>query len=130
MTPTWEVAEADGEVKPVKQVPSPPVHFTENTPKVPSHALFREKQDDKLARQKKIPPLVSIKPHLHTMPTWKNPKRDQSFQPVAKQGKIPPLIPVKTHSPAECLPKFYLEGGAEWGSESFEYNDKHTSYFT
>ena len=87
MTPTWEVAEADGEVKPVKQVPSPPVHFTENTPKVPSHALFREKQDDKLARQKKIPPLVSIKPHLHTMPTWKNAKETKASNQLLNRAK-------------------------------------------
>lgn len=100
MTSTWEVAKADGDVKPVKQVSSPPVHFIENAPKVPSLLFCQEKQDDKPAIKKKIPPLVSIKPHLHTMSTWKNPKRDQNFKLVAKQGKIPPLIPVKTHSPA------------------------------
>lgn len=126
MTPTWEVAEADRDVKPVKQVPSPPVHFTENTPKVPSHVLFREKQDDKLARQKKIPPLVSIKQHLHTMPTWKNPKRDQSFQPVAKQGKIPPLIPVKTHSLA--LPRNRVPISLQCHHRNRDYEFSHFGY--
>ena len=91
-----------------------------------THCFDREKQDDKLARQKKIPPLVSIKPHLHTMPTWKNAKRDQSFKPVAKQGKIPPLIPVKTHSPA--LPRNRVPISLQCHHRNRDYEFSHFGY--